>query len=216
MLNIPLFDTPTRSSGGFLIRYILPRMGPPALVGPLARNPFFNALARNSDFILGSGHGSNDSYTGQNVTDLLTIGKYNPDHVKGKVIKLVSCDTGQGLCQDLVNNGARAALGYDQDLIWVADESYYFNPWDDPQAKSVMLCIRDGLNALLDGATAQESLDIEKAAYMVNMDNEGRSFNRSILKWNYDHSVLFGDKNAVLSQRAVMPTPFFPPPPMIF
>ena len=213
MLVAPIFDTPTRSSSSFLYRYILPRMAPPPLIGVLARNPFFSMFVNNEDFILGTGHGSPESYTGQNVADIFTIGSYSPDQVKGKIIKLISCDTGQGLCQDLVNNGAICAMGYDDDLIWVADASYHFNPWDDQKnAGLVMMPIIAGLNCLLDGGTAGESLAVEKAGYLRNMDNAGRSFTRSILKFNYDHAVLFGDPNAMITARPHFTIPFSPPP----
>jgi hypothetical protein len=216
MLSLSMSDAPTKSASAFIIRYILPRAGPPALVGPLARNPFFNLLIGGGDLAIFSGHGSPEEQTGEGQTPLWTVGKYDISQTEGKVVKLLSCDAGQILAPDLVQYGkAKAVLAYDQDYLWVTDSSYNWNPYDDPQAGACLLPVVAGLNALLDGATAQESLDVEKAGYMANMNNTERSFNKSILKWNFDHAVLFGDPNARITARSHFTMPL-PPPPLLF
>jgi hypothetical protein len=216
MLNLPIFDLPTKSSSGFIYRYVLPRMSPPPLIGLFARNPFFSAFINNSDFVLATGHGNVDELTGQNEVSLWLAGKYNPQQTQGKVIKLLSCDTGQILCPDLVQNGgARSALGYDEDYLWIADPSFYFHPWDDQMAGLNLKPVMDGINALLSGATAIESLNIEKAGYLKNMEDADSELMFSLLKWNYDHAVLFGDENATITP-ARLGVPPFPPPPFLF
>lgn len=217
MICAACFDLPTHSSSGFLYRYILPRMVPPPLMGPLARNPFFSMFVNNGDLVVGSGHGSDQSYTAQNEANIWTVGQYNSNQVKGKIIKLVSCDCGQELCQDLVQYGqAKASLGYSGDLLWLGSEDYNVHPWDSPYSKPVMLPIMYGISSLLDGATAGESLAIEKAGYLKNMEDADSELMFSLLYWNYDHAVLFGDSSARIKSKFDFGAPPFPPPPMIF
>lgn len=217
MLCLSVFDLPTKSSSGFLYRYALPRMNPPPLVGPFARNPFFNSFINNEGLLVGTGHGSSREYSGQWESPLLVLGQYDNRQTKDKIIKLVSCDCGQELASDLVNYGkARACLAYSDDLIWLASGFYYFNPWDCPEAKPVMLSIMNGIDCLLDGATVKESLTVEKQGYFKAMEDASSELEFSILKWDYDHAVLFGGENARLDTvRPNIRFPF-PPPPMLF
>ena len=215
MLSLPIFDIPTRSASAFCLRYIVPRAGPPALLGPLARNPFFSMLP-SGDLSILTGHGAPDSATGQGEVPLLTVGLYTPNQVKGRVFKLISCDCGQQLCADLVANGSPCAMGYDQDLIWFIDPNYYLNPYDDEGAKFVMMPIIQGLSALMDGASCAESLAIEKAGYLQSLQQTDNPLIQSCLQFDYDHSVLFGDGSATIQKRNFPGVPPFPPPPMLF
>jgi hypothetical protein len=213
VLSLPIFDTATRSSSAYLIRYVLPRMSPPPLIGPLAQNPFFSKFANGGDVAILAGHGSPTSISGQNEKTLWDAGLYDINQTRAKVIKLVACDCGQQLCQDLVTYGkAKAVSGYSDDVLWICDPSYYFNPYGDPSSQPVMLSICDSINALLDGATAQESLDVEKNGYLKGMENVNSELEFSLLKWDYDHAVLLGDGNATIQPRPNIRIPFNPPP----
>jgi hypothetical protein len=207
------FDLPTHSASAFLLRYIAPRMEPFQLYGPIARRPFFS-LAPSSDVIIGTGHGEPDEWTAQNESPVWKLGQYNPAEVKGKVVKLVSCLVGQQLGPDLVANGAAAFLGFDDDVVWLADESYWLRPWDDPYAQAVMLPIVQGVHVLLDGGTCSESLQEEKNGYLTNAQMTDSPLLKSVLQFNYDHAVLFGDPNAVVRRRPRISLP--PPPPLLF
>ena len=214
MINLAVYDMPTRSSAGMLLRHIMPRMLPQALVGPMARKPFFDMVASSGDIIVGNGHGSSQVWSGQDEDFLWQVGNYDPAQTEGKVIYLLSCDTGQELGQDLVTTGrAKAFRGYNEDYLWVANPIYYFNPWDDPNAKTILKPAIMSIASLLDGATAQESLDIEREQCLKGMEDTNSELVFSLLKWNYDHSVLFGDGKATV--RARRKAPPFPPPPLI-
>lgn len=217
MLSLAIFDMPTRSSSGFVYRSILPRTAPPPLMGPFARNPFFSHFINNSDFVLATGHGQNNEMTGQGEQSLWVAGQYDPKQTQNKVIKLLSCDTGMELCPDLVQYGkAQVAMGYDQDYLWICDPSYYFHPWDDPLAAQCLQPVISGLSVLLNGGTALESLNTEKNGYLENMTNTDSELMFSILKWNYDHTVMFGDENATVSNPGPNVRFPFPPPPLLF
>jgi len=214
MLSLPIFDLPTRSASGMMYRYIAPRMLPEVIMGPVARRPFFSLLTPPSDFVLATGHGSETVASGQNEDILWSVGQYNPAEVQGKVIKLVQCDTGAELGPDLVKNGALCYMGFDQDLIWVADNSYYAKPWQDPYSGACLGPIVDGIQALLDGQTCGDSMAIEKSGFEKNaQDNEDFPLLQSSILFNLQHSVLFGDESATIKPRPKISLPA--PPPLI-
>ena len=214
MLSLPIFDLPTRSASGMMYRYIAPRMLPEVVMGPVARRPFFSLLVPPSDFILATGHGDVDTATGQNEAIIWTVGQYNPSEVQGKVIKLVQCDTGAELGPDLVKNGALCYMGFDADLIWITDDSYYAKHWEDPYSSACLGPIIDGIQALLDGQTCGESMAIEKTGFQQNaQDSEDFPLLQSSILFNLQHAVLFGDPIATVKPRPRLSLPA--PPPLI-
>lgn len=206
------FDLPTRSASGFLLRYIAPRVEPVQLFSFLARRLPFQLSAPQSDIIIGTGHGDASSFTGQNENVILEVGKYNPVEVRGKVIKLLSCQTGKLLGPDLIENGAVAFLGYKDDYVWVMDQDHAATPWADKLASVCLMPVIDGLNALLDGKTAQESFDIEREGYTRNAAAEEDDLIKSCLGFNYENAVLLGEPTAHVRRRPNITIPFPPPP----
>ena len=210
------FDLPTRSSSGFLLRYIVPRVEPVQLFGFLARRLPFQLSAPQSDIIIGTGHGDRDVFTGQNEAVILEIGKYNPKEIKGKVIKLISCQTGVELGPDLVANGCAAFMGYTDDYVWVVDADLASRPWADKMAATSLMPVIDGLNALLDGKTAREAFNIELDGYSRNIEIEEDELIKSCLEFNREHAVLLGNPEARIAKRPSLPLPFklISPPPL--
>lgn len=216
-LTLADFDLPTRSASGFLLRWIIPRLEPVHLYSFLARRLPFQLSAPQSDIIIGMGHGDIDAFTGQNEAVILEVGKYDPNEVRGKVIKLLSCQAGRVLGPDLVNNGAAAFMGYTDDYIWVCDADLASTPWADKMAATCLMPVIDGLNALLDGRTAKEAFDIELEGYLRNAELEEDELIRACLEFNRGNAVLLGSKDARISKRPPLPLPFriLPPPPII-
>ncbi len=206
------FDLPTRSASGFLLRYIAPRVEPVQLYSFLARRLPFQFSAPQSDIIIGAGHGSKTSFTGQNEAVILEVGKYNPREVRGKVIKLLSCQTGVALGPDLIKNEAKAFLGYEDDYVWVMDADLASTPWADNLAGTCLLPVIDGLNTLLDGKTAKEAFDIELQGYLKNAAAEEDELIKSCLAFNHDNAVLLGDTTARVRRRPNITIPLPPPP----
>ena len=211
------FDLATRSASGFLVRWILPRLEPIHLYAFLARRTPFRLSAPQSDIIIGMGHGDVDAFTGQNEAVILEVGKYDPREIEGKVIKLLSCQCGVELVPDLVENGAACAMGYTDDYLWVMDSDLASVPWADKEfaGKSLMPVI-DGLNALLDGKTAEEALQIELDGYTRNAEVEEDEMVRSLLEFNRDNAVLRGNPGAKVRARLPLLLPFkmIAPPPL--
>ncbi len=208
------FDLPTRSASGFLLRYIVPRLGPAPLYGMLDRRLPFQLSAPQSDVIIGMGHGEADAFTGQNEALLLKVGQYDPREVEGKVIKLLSCQTGIELGPDLVANGCVAYLGYTDDYLWVCDEELVLTPWSDKMAAACLMPVVNSINALLDGRTAKEAHEIELEGYRQNAEVEEDDLIKSCIEFNRDNATLLGDDSAKIRRRFSIILPI-PPPPII-
>lgn len=212
------FDLATRSASGFMLRYIAPRVEPVQLFSVLVRRTPFRLSAPQSDIVIGVGHGDKDAFCGHNEAIILEVGKYDPREVRGKVIKLLSCQTGVELGPDLIRNGATSFMGYRDDYIWVMDTDLASTPWADKEfaGKSLMPVI-DGLNALLDGKTAGEAFQIELDGYSKNAEVEEDELIKSCLEFNHDNAVLLGNPEARVRPRPKLPLPFrvFPPPPIL-
>jgi hypothetical protein len=208
------FDLPTRSASGYLLRYIMPRLGPVALYGAMDRKQPFQLSAPQSDIIIGMGHGDVDAFTGQNEVILLEVGNYNPDEIKGKIVKLLSCQTGVSLGPDLIANGAKAFLGYTDDYLWVCDSEKIHTPWSDDLADPFLMPVIASINALLDGKTAEEAYQIEIDGYRASAEAEEDELVKSVIEFNKDNAILLGDSNAKISPRPNIIIPI-PPPPII-
>lgn len=218
VLALADFDLATRSASGFLLRYIAPRVEPFQLFSILARRLPFRLAAPQSDIIIGAGHGDIDVFTGQNEAIILEVGKYDPREVEGKVIKLLSCQCGVELCPDLVKNGAACAIGYTDDYVWVMDSDLASTPWADKEfAGKCLMPVIDGLNALLDGKTSREALNIELEGYSRNAEVEEDELVKACLEFNRDNAILRGDGGASIRARPSLALPFrlIPPPPLL-
>ncbi len=211
------FDLPTRSASGFMLRYIAPRVEPVQLFSILVRRTPFRVTAPPSDIIIGVGHGSVDAFTGQNEALILEVGKYDPREVKGKVIKLISCQCGVELGPDLVRNGAASVASYVDDYVWVCDADLASTPWSDEMAATSLMPVIDSINALLDGKPAREALQIELDGYLRNAEVEEDELIKACLEFNRDNSVLLGDPGAKIRPRPGLLLPFrlIPPPPIL-
>lgn len=211
------FDLPTRSASGFLLRYIAPRVEPVQLFSMLVRRTPFRLTAPQSDVIIGVGHGDVDAFTGHNEALILEVGRYDPREVEGKVIKLLSCQTGVKLGPDLIRNGAASFAGYKDDYLWIMDADLVLTPWSDKMAATCLMPVIDGLNALLDGRTAREAFDTELEGYRRNAEAEQDELMRALIEFNRDNAVLLGNREARVRARPGLALPFqlIPPPPII-
>jgi hypothetical protein len=216
-LSLADFDLSTRSASGFILRYIAPRLEPFALYGPLARRLLFSLAARNSDVIIAVGHGDSDVVTGQHDAVLLKVGEYDDDEIRDKVIYSFSCQSADYLGPDLVNHGAAAFLGWEDDYLWILDESCVFVPWQDKLAEPCMMPIVSGINTLLDGKTVSEVKQIQDDSYDYYAANTDNELIKDLVEFNRDNFVLYGNPDAKIKPRPPLAALFkiFSPPPML-
>lgn len=214
VLAMPSFDLPTRSASGFILRYVAPRVEPVQLFSLLVRRLPFRLSAPQSDIIIGVGHGDVDVFTGQNEAILLEVGRYDSKEVEGKVIKLLSCQTGVVLGPDLIRNGAASFAGYTDDYVWICDADLASTPWTDEMAATSLMPVIEGLNALLDGKTAKEAFAIELEGYTRNAEIEEDELIKACLAFNKRNAILLGDEGVTIRARPKITLPL-PPPPII-
>lgn len=212
VMSMANFDLPTRSASGFLLRYIVPRLEPIHLFGMLARKLPFSLAAPYSDIIIGMGHGDEDTFTGQNEAVILDAGKYDPREVSGKVVRLLSCQTGNLLGPDIIANGAACFIGHKDDYVWIVDADMASQPWSDPLAAKSLMPVINALNALLDGKTCGEAYQIELLGYEQNALVEEDELQKACLEFNYDNLVLLGNAEARVRARPRIFLPLPPPP----
>jgi len=212
LLLVPDYDLATRSASGFILRWISPRMAPIQLYSILDRRLPFRLSAPQSDIIIGVGHGGPDVLAGQNSGVILKVGQYNPKEIEGKVIKLLACQTGVTLGPDLIDNGAECYMGYVDDYVWIVDEDVIGTPWNDALAIPCLEPVVDGINALLDGQTAEEAFNLELKGYSEYAQVEENLLIRACINFNMKNAVLLGNKEAVVKQRPSIVFPIGPPP----
>lgn len=218
VLAMPDFDLATRSASGFLLRWIAPRVEPAHLFSSLVRRKPFQLSAPQSDILILMGHGDIDALTGQNEVIILEVGQYDPREIEGKVIKLLSCQTGVSLGPDLIRNGAASVLAYIDDYVWVCDADLAATPWADKLAATSMMPVVDSINALLDGKTAREAFEIELQGYTRNAEVEEDDLIKACLEFNRDNAIMLGEEGTKVRARLPLALPFklVPPPPLIF
>ena len=159
-----------------------------------------------------TGHGSEDSITGQNEAIILEVGKYDPREVRGKVIKLLSCQCGVALGPDLIENGALSVGAYVDDYIWVCDADLASRPWADKMAATSLMPVIDSINALLDGKAAGAALAIELEGYTRNAEVEEDELIKACLEFNRGNAILLGAEDARVRARPRIAMPIGPPP----
>lgn len=209
MLALALNDLPTRSASGFIIRYVLPRSGPPQLLGPIDRKQLFSTL-NIGDVIIGVGHGSPSEFTGHNQQILMDVTSI--PNVDGKVIILISCETAQELGPALINAGALSYIGFKKDLVWVCDADRASKPWNDELARPVMGPIIECVNTILDGKTIQEAYDTLITGLTENAEVEEDELTRECILFNKMNAVLLGNPEGRVGSRPRIILPIGPPP----
>jgi hypothetical protein len=96
--------------------------------GPLARRGFVApaAMAQAVSLLTGAGHGTYTSFTGFNLESVYEVNGYNPQEVNGKIVHFLSCENAQQLGPNLVQNGCRAYVGYDENFTFDPDSADLF------------------------------------------------------------------------------------------
>jgi len=212
MLTLPIYDLPTRSASGWLIRYVLPRSTPPQLLGPLDRRQPFQMLTMG-DTIIGVGHGDPTAFCGHNnqvIMDTLSI----PD-VRGKLVILISCETAKELGPAIIQAGAASYIGFKEDLVWVMDADLASSPWADKLAATVMMPLTSCVNLVLDGKPTGEAFSVLIADLSRNALAEEDDLVRSCINFNKKNAVLLGDPAARVRARPKITLPIPPPPILI-
>jgi len=78
-------------------------------------------------YIIGVGHGGENSFRGYRNQPVFRIGGYEMEEVRGKVIHLLSCFTGSNLSADFLSHGCLAFFGYREEFAVPASNQKEMN-----------------------------------------------------------------------------------------
>ena len=218
----PDYDIATRYSQHWLLPVVKEarRIGIEVvdLYGKNANRRNFDYYSKGAKFIVGTGHGSETTYTGQNKEILLEAG-VNERVVSGKDVYLFSCLTGAGLIPSLYFSGnARQAIGFSEEYTWLAVPPY--DPSQDKYGSTFGdLAAYIGIK-LLHGKSARDTAMLAKAradeliSYWKKQDDPAAD---EVIKWlihDRDAIVAYGKSGSVETPYSisVAPKPFVFPP----
>ena len=149
--------------------------------GQMARRHFVADDAKRPEivFVTGIGHGFDNVYTGDQQQPLWAVGQYDAAEAEGKVFHLLSCKTARRLGPDLVDKGALAFFGYDENFVFQQEVADAFFECDS----AIDL-------ALAEGATTAQAY--ERAIELYNQkideyDAAGKPYVASLLETDRDH-----------------------------
>jgi len=115
-------DIPTRSAFAYRDLHLYQSLAPGLLLlltrFRATRGDFaLEASAPGAEYVVGVGHGDDDTLMGFGGEPILEPGLYQPAEVAGRIIHLLACGTANKLGADLVRSGARAFIGYNSLVI---------------------------------------------------------------------------------------------------
>lgn len=155
--------------------------------------------AHKPSFIFLNGHGDTHVITGHDNEPLVDMST----SLNGALIYARSCDAGQVLGSQLINNGARAFIGYKRKFVLGYSPEKLAKPREDAMAGLFLEPSNLVASTILKERTAQEAHIRSKKAMYRNfrkMVSSAASYEeRYAARWlwsNLNNQVLFGDINA--------------------
>jgi hypothetical protein len=151
------------------------------LQGALARRMYVAPAVKQTgvEYITGVGHGAYDTYTGNAYEPIFQVGHYDPAEPKGKIVHLLSCETGRDLGPDFVKNGCLAYFGYDENFSFVPDDSALFFACDS----EIDLGFADGQAAEDVYARTMKKFNDQ----IASLKAAGKLYSASLMQFNRDH-----------------------------
>jgi len=156
-----------------------------------------------------NGHGNADTYSAQNK-EVVMVTCHGDESLIGRVVLLLSCSCGIRLAPDAVNKGATTVFGWVVDFTWIAVE----DAATDPYARGFFESVNAVSNALVEGKTTQEAMDLSLASWNAWIDFWTSSvdpYASMVVEWlilDRDGQKMFGIPSATI----VEPTPTPPTP----
>jgi len=170
----------------------------------------FEALEKE-DPIFGywNGHGNADTFSAQNK-EIVMVTCHGDEALIGRVLLLLSCSCGIRLAPSAVSKGATTVFGWVVDFTWIAVE----NPATDPYAAGYFESVNAISNALVEGKTTGEAMNLSLASWNQSIDYWTRSvdpYASMVIQWmihDRDGQKLFGSPSAtIVEPEPIPPTP---------
>jgi len=144
-----------------------------------------------------NGHGNADTYSAQNK-EVVMLTCNGDESLIGRVVLLLSCSCGIRLAPSAISKGATAIFGWEVDFTWIAVE----DPVTDPYAQGYFESVNAISNALAEGKTTGEAMNLSLAAWNQWIDYWTRSvdpYASMVIQWlihDRDGQKLFGSTSA--------------------
>lgn len=169
--------------------------------GSSARRNEVASQARKPEvvYLTGVGHGFPNSYTGDNLDPVFSVGNFTPAEAAGKIVHFLSCETAAGLGPDFVAKGCRAYFGYSDNFTYPPNLAEIFFDCDSEIDRG-----------FANGLTADQVFQNVLARFQQHIDqlkstgDSGDLFNASVLEVDLrllrapSVAVEYGDPNAKL------------------
>ena len=169
--------------------------------GQSARRTEVASQARKPEvvYLTGVGHGFPNSYTGDNLDPVFSVGQFTPAEAAGKIVHFLSCETAAGLGPDFVAKGCRAYFGYSDNFTYPPNLAEIFFDCDSEIDRG-----------FANGLTADQVFQNVLARFQQHIDqlkstgDSGDLFNASVLEVDLrllrapSVAVEYGDPSAKL------------------
>lgn len=174
------------------------------LVGPDAVQPRVDDLlkAHSIGLISGAGHGLYHAFMGYRNT-VIWESEQDLSHLKGKIVHLLSCQTGATLGKSMARQGAKAFWGYTEKFAFLSKSLPPANMITDTSARPAIemdLIIDIGILRRHSAATIYQ--DVHDYVDAVTVGLPPFSMKRAVIQSNFRHLVcphpLWGDRYAKL------------------
>lgn len=153
-------------------------------------------------YISAFGHGYDDLIGGQHGEILWKVGSYDSREAQDKIIHLMSCLTARRLGPDLVDKGARAYFGYEENFTFIHLLDVE-DPLDDEIADVFFQCDSQVDRLIVDGLSAGRVYDSAKELFrekyeaFLAIDTDVAM----TLLHDYDCFRFYGDQDAQLPHK---------------
>lgn len=158
---------------------------------------------RNPRLVVINGHGSDNAIAGEDGKTILQIG--DEKFTASKIIYARSCCSLRTLGRSIVDKGADAYLGYDEDFVFFFEPEKISRPLEDKTAKLFMEPSNYVAISLLKGHSVEDSNKRSKDLYRKNIAKllvaGPKSENYHTIRylfWDMQHQIAIGDHNAIV------------------
>lgn len=151
-----------------------------------------------------NGHGNQDAITGHGQ-EILIQSNDNEDITKSSIVYALSCSAASVLGGKCIQKGAKSFIGYQNDFIFLTEQSAITHPLDDQTAALFLQPSNLIVVSLVKGNTVINSYKRSQDEFKRNIrklltiesPQEDKSSIRFLL-WDMEHQVCLGDQLAKL------------------
>lgn len=178
------------------------------LKGKRVKKDIFTGIVKkiNPTFIFLNGHGNSKCITGYD-DEVIIESTANENLLTKRITYALSCSSASVLGRESVKKGAKSYIGYDDEFIFMFDESKISKPLNDKTAKQFIKPSNQIASSLIKGNTVgdayKKSQKLFKQTITTLLSSESPQDDIGqlpYLLWDMKHQVCLGDLKAKLDQ----------------